>query len=194
VQDARNTLYVSRVAQLRALRSPVRPQLLRVLQRLGEATVSDLAQVLGRSAESLHYHVRALVRADFLEPVGERAGPGRAATVYRAVKRYVRIDPEQRSPAFLDAVGGLYGAALRRAERELTRGVRADHGRPLGEDRVTGLLQLEIRLTPAGRKRLRRLMEGWTEELERLDDPKGELTTVTACYAPLGRGEAGDQA
>ena len=54
-----------------------------------------------------------------------------------------------------------------------------------------GNAEPELRLTPSGRKKLRKLMERWMTELEELDDPRGELSSVTMCYAPFGKGEEG---
>lgn len=69
--------HISDLRQIKALVSPVRQELIDTAQALGPCSVRDLAREMGRPADSLYYHVKALVRAKLLEPAGER-GSGRA--------------------------------------------------------------------------------------------------------------------
>lgn len=55
-------------AQVRLLSSPVRQELVDTLAALGgEAGVADLAEQLGRPADGLYYHLRALVAGGLVE-------------------------------------------------------------------------------------------------------------------------------
>ncbi|MGA2779183.1 MAG: helix-turn-helix domain-containing protein, partial [Steroidobacteraceae bacterium] len=60
--------------RIRVLGSPVRTELATTLQALGgAATVAELAQRLGRSADGLYYHLRAMLVAGLLR---EQSGAG----------------------------------------------------------------------------------------------------------------------
>lgn len=68
-------------AQIRLLSSAVRQELVDTLAALGgEASVAMLAEELGRPADGLYYHLRALVRGGLLREVASELGGER---VYR---------------------------------------------------------------------------------------------------------------
>jgi DNA-binding transcriptional ArsR family regulator len=67
--------------QWQAVSSPHRLQLLLLLTGLKEATVHELAELSGRTAQSLYPHLDALVDADFLV-VREPAETGRRSRIY----------------------------------------------------------------------------------------------------------------
>ena len=66
-------------AQIRLLSSAVRQELVDTLAALGgEASVAALAEELGRPADGLYYHLRALVRGGLLREVPSDGGGERA--------------------------------------------------------------------------------------------------------------------
>lgn len=59
-------------AQIRLLSSPVRQEVVDTLAALGgEASVAALAEQLGRPADGLYYHLRALVQGGLVEEVAD---------------------------------------------------------------------------------------------------------------------------
>jgi len=64
-----------------AVSSPHRIQLLALLDGLGEATVNELAELSGRTAQSLYPHLDALVNAGFLV-MREPAETGKRSRIY----------------------------------------------------------------------------------------------------------------
>lgn len=70
-------------AQVRLLSSPVRQEMVDTLAALGgEAGVANLADQLGRPADGLYYHLRALVLGGLVEELP--GGEGSAVTVLLA--------------------------------------------------------------------------------------------------------------
>lgn len=63
---------LERPEQFHALVSPMRRLVMRTISFKGPISVSELAEKLERSAESLHYHVRALEGVGLLKVVGTR--------------------------------------------------------------------------------------------------------------------------
>jgi len=73
-----NRRAVSDPAQIRLLSSPVRQEILDTLATLGgRASVAALAEQLGRPADGLYYHLRALVRGGLVEDVQNEGGDER---------------------------------------------------------------------------------------------------------------------
>lgn len=178
-------LVLRKPAQLRALRDPVRARIMRCLENHGPAPVSEVAEHLRRSPESLYYHVRALVAAGFLEARGKQPSGRRHHTVYGVTYSELRIDPEQRGPGFFRALLDHYLSRLRRTERDVERSLERDRKLKPTQPRRTGLLQLEVRLSEQGLLRFRERAMEWLDELESEEDATAELMGITIAFAGL---------
>src|SRR5690348_3811844 len=76
-------------ATLKALAHPLRVQILRLLERQEQASVTSLAQELGETTGAVSYHLRQLARHGLVEETGEDepAEPGHP-TVGRRRRRW----------------------------------------------------------------------------------------------------------
>ena len=73
-----NRRAVSDPEQIRLLSSPVRQEILDTLATFGsQASVAALAEQLGRPADGLYYHLRALVRGGLVQDVQSEGGDER---------------------------------------------------------------------------------------------------------------------
>ncbi|RZQ61343.1 helix-turn-helix domain-containing protein [Amycolatopsis suaedae] len=81
-------------ATLRALRHPLRRQLLRLLHRDGPATATDLAKALGENTGATSYHLRQLAEHGLVAEDPER-GRGRERW-WQAVPHDLRFPPRSR--------------------------------------------------------------------------------------------------
>src|SRR5262245_35684610 len=80
--------------QLRLLASPVRQEIVDVLESAGARSVAELGALLGRPADALYHHLRRLVAVGLVEV--ERRQVGRHAfAVYDLRERPVRISYAQ---------------------------------------------------------------------------------------------------
>ncbi len=178
------TLVIRKAEQLRAMRTPLRQEILDGIERLGVCSVKELAASLGREPASLYYHVRRLEDAGLVSEKATRRSGRRTESVYELSAPRILIDRTERSPAFLAALVELYGAALRAAERELVRALDSEEpGKRLPQG-AAALQRLTVRLTPKAAARLPRLIQELAEELskEAGSDPTEahSLTTVLA--------------
>jgi DNA-binding MarR family transcriptional regulator len=177
------TLVIRKAEQLRAMRTPLRQEILDGIERLGACSVKELASSLGREPASLYYHVHRLEEVGLVREKAAR----RTESVYQLSAPRILIDRNERSPAFLAALVDLYGAALRAAERELVRALESQGGT---NRRLTGaaLQRLTVRLTPKAAARLPKMIQELAEELseEGGSDPAEvhSLTTVLARLSP----------
>lgn len=111
---------VEKPAQIRALASTVRQDIVDTLQALGRASVPELAEHLGRPADSLYYHVRALLKAKLLVQVETRQRGRHVEAVYATPEPDKRLMLSYRPgrPASARALGELVASMLRAAQRE----------------------------------------------------------------------------
>lgn len=119
-QKARSSSVVDDAKKIAMLAAPARVEIVTALEAVGGAmTVAELADELGRPADGLYYHLRALVRSGFLE---EQIDAG--------VRRYrSTVPPGQRSSlgykpgvtANAKAVGRVAASMSRLSQRDFTR-------------------------------------------------------------------------
>jgi DNA-binding transcriptional ArsR family regulator len=178
------TLLISTPEQLRALRTPLRQEIVRTLVGEGSCTVRELAEALGREPAALYYHVHALVDAGIATEGGTRGAGGRAERVYSPVAPRIVIDRRKNSRAFLSALADLQRATLRATERELESAIKSRGTR--NADDSTSLLRLTARLRPRDAERAAKMLSEVATFLAESDDPDaGKPYSMTAALARL---------
>jgi len=168
--------------QLRALRTPLRQEIVRSFMKLGACTVGELADDMGKQAAALYYHVHALEEAGLAVETGKRSGEGRPETVYSLAAERILIDRSEASPSFRAAVTELNRATLRTAERELAAAVESRRGG--GKDH-TSLLRLASRLRPRDAARAAKMMREVIEFMSEHDDEAGDPFTMTSVFVRI---------
>jgi DNA-binding transcriptional ArsR family regulator len=105
------------------LAAPVRTELATTLQALGgAATVAELAMRLGRSADGLYYHLRAMRSAGLLE---EDSGPGgRRYRLATPGGQRVRLRYKPGATANARAIARVASSASRLAQRDFSRALQ----------------------------------------------------------------------
>lgn len=169
---ARKIHVIKTVGELKALRSPIRFRLLNLLQRLGEASVSILADRTSTKSESLYYHVHQLEKAGLIEVSRERVTGRRPEAIYAPIAPHYRIDKKNKDPKFIAALLDMYRSQLRHAEKGLEIALLNELGRP-GPRTATHVRQYEVSLRPFKADRLLRMLGTLDEYLIESDDPKG---------------------
>lgn len=109
---------IDKPAQLRALASPLRQELLDLLEAAGPLSIAELGAQLGRAPDALYFHVRRLVRVGLVREHGRRRDGRHACALYDAIGRPLRIDRQKARRRELDAV---VGGILRLAARDYRR-------------------------------------------------------------------------
>lgn len=131
-------------AQLTALRSPLRQEILDALASTGPMTVAALAQVLDRAPDALYYHVRLLGRVGLLESCARARAGRRGELLLDVPGRPLHIPHQPGVARYRSAVRGIVAAMLSLARRqhgaaiEDPRTTFAGPGRELWSSRVTG--------------------------------------------------------
>jgi len=121
---AKRPFYLRDAAQLEALRSPARHEIVDGLQALGPCSIAELAVSIGRAPDSLYYHVRALERVGLIVRRGSRASGAREEALYDTPGRLV-IDHQPKTGRDRRTLTQLTGALLRIAERDFRAAVES---------------------------------------------------------------------
>ena len=176
---ARKIHVIKTVEELRALRSPIRIRVLNLLQKLGEASVSILADRIGIKTESLYYHVNVLLDIGLIELSRERETGRRPEAIYAPIAPHYRIDEKNKDPEFLRELVAMYRSQIRHADQAIEDAIMSEAD-STGPRSKTLVRQYEVSLRPFKADRLRRLLGTVDEFLVEADDPKGsEQYTLT---------------
>ncbi len=145
-------------AQVRAIASPVRQEILDAVEAAGPSTIAEIAVALARRPDGLYFHIRALEKARLLRRVGTR-GEGRSeAAVFDVPARPVRIDyatPRGRAAR----LGPALDALLRLARRDTRRALACPNAVAHGPRRDLWVARVRGRVTPEELARVNALLE-----------------------------------
>lgn len=126
--------WIRKPVQVRALRSPVRQEIVDALEAGGPATMAELAHGLGRRPDALYFHVRQLLRVSLIRELTPRREGRHVASVYDVAWRPMRLSYE--SGVSGKSLSAVVGAAMRLAVRDFAASARikppgaAGAGRP----------------------------------------------------------------
>jgi DNA-binding transcriptional ArsR family regulator len=112
--------------QLGALVSAARQEIVDVLAEMGTVSVADLAATLGRPADALYFHLRALIKAGLVRPAGYRSRGGRKEALFCTVAPDLWLHYEPRSERNRQAVTAIVGSMLRLGIRDFRRAFQSD--------------------------------------------------------------------
>ncbi|MEM9084040.1 MAG: helix-turn-helix domain-containing protein [Planctomycetota bacterium] len=188
-KDAMAGYVVESHEQLEAVSSPARRELIDAVQLLGSCSIAEIAEVLGKPADSLYYHVRVLLKVGLLKQVGIRKGSRRDEALYDLPGRPLRFrfDPKDEMSAklLIDSAG----ASLRLTERNLKSAVNSKRGTYSGPQRSVFCTRLRRPLSEAELESVNEHLNAIEEILNRPVDEQaasdGEIYAVTLAMTPI---------
>lgn len=169
-------------AQVRALASPIRQEL---LEQLGteSLTVSELARRTGRKAPSLYFHLESLVEAGLVS-----AAPNprrRAERLFRVQSDKLEAKGSDASPAARRAIQRSGAAVLRRVQRDYLRALAEPGALEKRRGHALRLTRMTARLSPAALARVQGHLEALQRELTARRGEEGRLFAVTVALLPV---------
>jgi len=182
---------VRRTRQLATLAAAARQEIVDVLEQMGTVSVAELASALGRPADALYFHLRALVRAGLVRKTGYRGRPGGREAVFSTVKPELQLHYEPRNPANREAVSAIVASMLRLANRDFRRSFQQGQVVVSGERRELWAWRKVGRLSAA---QLGRLNQRMREMAQAVSAPggRGRLYAVTVILTPLNHSNNAD--
>jgi len=174
--------------QLKALRTPIRKQIIGFMSYLKSCSVNELAPYVGLAPESIYYHVNNLVQAGLVKERHKRLSGKRMESVYELVAPQILVDKNNCSEDFLEALKNVYSAALRSVERGLNRALDYEKTLKGSQRKTTELRHLIVRLNPKSKAQVRRMLKDLDGFLLENNDPDAKnaysITTIFNLMAP----------
>lgn len=195
---------VSSPKQLQIIATPGREEIVDVVALIGPCRITELARVVGRSRNSLYYHVRALRDAGLLLKT-DRSGEGTKTTAYYDVPgRPFSVRFDLSTPSRRSAVFALARTRIRSAARGFGRACKSGAVTLSGPRRDLRVTHLKGWLSDKDLEKTNRLLErlvelvGTTERRAAKGRASYELTFVLAprgdrSRAPERRAATGHQ-
>lgn len=178
-------LEVRRLDQIEVLASPARSKILLTLANRGPAPAREIAGWIGREPDSIHYHLRALVKADLVRVCEKRSMGPRSESVYEPVARVFHVDRRTRSKRFIAAMKKSIRAGLRLAEREFETALADDQYAVGARRRELHFQQQDVRMSASDFKEFTRLLDtARTFATEHHDSRRGRWLTITTMITP----------
>jgi len=196
--------YVVRIQkQLAALASAARQEIVDVLAEAGTLSVAEIALILGRPADALYFHLRALKLAGLVRQAGYRYRGRRKEALFRTISPELRLQYEPRSEPNRRAVTAIVSSMLRLGIRDFRRAFQHGDVMVAGRHRELWGLRRVSRLTLAKLAAVNRLIERMRQTTSK-PKGRGRLYAVTILLTPLDhrrrgakgnrkRGQAGEK-
>ena len=178
------THFVESKAQMAALESPARQEMLEALSRLGTASVGQIADALDRPPDALYYHLRSLTRVGLIVPAGHRNKGRRKEALFRTVAPRLETRLEPRTPEKAQAVAAIVGSIVRMANRDYRRSIKRADVALSGPHRELWAIRTTGWLTEAQVATVARLIDRLLKEVSRPKGP-GRLYGATLVFTPL---------
>ncbi|MCP4895373.1 MAG: helix-turn-helix transcriptional regulator [bacterium] len=152
------------LAQIEALTSPIRGEIVDLVDLLGASSIAEIAAVMGRPVDSLYYHVRKLLEVGLLVETEKRKAVRQTESVYDVPGRPMHVEYKATQIDFVHALIRSISGMLRLAGRDFNaafekrlirdsgQGRNVIHSRALGwfTDQEIAQIRAQIQETIAG--------------------------------------------
>ena len=126
---------ITDLAQIRALASPVRQEVVDAVTAVGPVSIAALARSLGRTPNALYFHIQKLERLGLLVRCDGAAARGRPSTFYDVPGRPMMLTYQPGQSRTRAPMGKLVRSMLSSAGRSFVRAYRPDVAVVDGADR-----------------------------------------------------------
>ena len=178
--------------QLTCLEAAARQEIFDVLEQMGTVSVAELAAVLGRPADALYFHLRALTRAGLVRQTARRARFGRAEKLFRTVRSEVQLGYDPHNAANRHAISAIVASMLRLANRDFRRSFESGQVVVAGGQRELWAWRKVGRLSPTELARLNHRMRDVAKAVSK-PRADGRLYGITVILTPLDHRNGGSR-
>jgi len=178
--------------QLAALASSARQEVADALAGMGTVSVAEIAATLGRPADALYFHLRALQKAGLVRQAGYRTRGGRKEALFRTVAPELFLRYEPHDDANRQGVNAIVGSMLRMGIRDFQRGFQEPNVIVDGPHRELWALRKTGRLTLADIAGVNRAIDRLKRAISK-PHGRGRLYGITVLLTPLDHRRRGSQ-
>jgi DNA-binding transcriptional ArsR family regulator len=176
---------ITQTKQLSAAASPVRVQILGVMEAVGDCSAADLAEHMDRPVQSLYYHLKKLESVGLIDQTGFRGEGVRREALYRPAAKSISVAANSSARGFDGALAKGAGATLRLANREYVAGLETKGVKRTGATRELGIRRRVARLTPDKAQKLNGMLDRVDDFLRKNATGEGNLYGVTTVLCPV---------
>ena len=170
--------------QLAALASAARQEIVDVLAEAGTLSVAEIGVTLGRPADALYFHLRALKLVGLVRQAGYRYRGRRREALFRTISPELRLQYEPRSEPNRRAVTTIVSSMLRLGIRDFRRAFQRGDVIVAGRHRELWGLRRVSRLTLPQLAAVNRSIERMRQSTSK-PEGRGRLYAVTVLLTPL---------
>ena len=170
--------------QLAVLAAAARQEVADVLAEMGTVSISEIAATLGRPADSLYFHIRALRKAGLVKQAGYRLRRGRKEALFRTVAPDLCLHYEPSNAANRLAVTAIVSSMLRLGIRDFQRAFNRADAIVSGPKRELWAVRKTGRLSLAQITALNRSIEQMRRDVSN-PQGRGRLYGITILLTPL---------
>jgi len=181
------TYTIRQPRELAALASARKQEIVDVLAGMGDVSVAELAAALGRPADRLYFHLRALKRVGLVQSAGWRYHGRRREALVRTIAPELRLRYEPRDGTRGDALAAIVASMFRLGVRDFRHALRVPDVAVSGGRRELWALRRTGRLRPSQLAGVNRAI---AKLVRALPEPRGQgrLYAITVLFTPLDRG------
>jgi hypothetical protein len=139
---------------------------------------------VGRSPESVHYHVKALVRAGLAREAFKRPTPKKPETVYEPVGRDLKLPRPDSGPENAALIRKAVSAGFRQSARGYLRAAEAAQTRKELRQRLH-VIRMNVRLAPEDVEEFLKRIEAVSEFAQQHRDEAGEKLVWSSLVYPV---------
>jgi DNA-binding transcriptional ArsR family regulator len=176
--------WISKPEQLRALKSPLRHDILDRLTALGPLPVRSIAAALGRQPTAIYRHLRMLERVGLVVAVETSGTRGRPANIYRTIAPLVRLARAPRDPRNRKVMASIARSTAAHAAREYGEAFAGSEWRIEGPQRNHWFFRLHTAPSRPKLARINALLDQLAELIWTPDPKPGPLLHVTWMMSP----------
>ena len=183
---AQKEFRVTHLDQIETLSSPARQEILSSVETYGPCSISEIADNLGRPADSLYYHIRKMTRVGLLVDRGSRRARRRDEHLFDVPGRPM-VTCEPQGPAAQDAVLKTTAAMLRLTDRNVQEAFRSGEAVLEGPDQNVAACRAKGWLNPDERREVLDLMKRVHEIVNRgtTNHDGSDLMAVSMVATPV---------
>jgi DNA-binding transcriptional ArsR family regulator len=188
---AAETYWILGRAQIAALASARRQEIVDALAALGPSSARELAAAIGAAPSAVYHHLDRLVRVGLVVESGRRVVRRKSERLFAAAAPRMRLARALDETATRARLRPVVAALARQAERDFAAGVRRRDARTKGAARDLGFFRIVARPTAAQRAALNRHLAAIAELLWSARKGKGavSLAWILAPVNPVPRGK-----
>lgn len=117
---------ITDLEQFKALTSPVRGEILDIVNLMGPLSIAEMAEYVGKPIDSLYYHVRKLVRVGLLVNVAKRKSKRQMESIYDLAGRPMFLQYVPSQTEYVENVIKSIASMLRLTERNFRNAFEKD--------------------------------------------------------------------